>query len=365
MQRRWMERSILLFAIAILAAACGTGKAGQGGHGDRGEIPNPGSVGFTKYDGAPDFIDMLGVQAVVWPTPPSTLFENHDPEVIEVDEGLRMWVTRNDGDAIISLVNPSGDGISWENDSSMNLLPGLLSKWENGRVAEPAVVEMAGTLMMWYRGGDGAGIGLAVSEGGGGWLRVDGNTSLPGVDPVLVPTVSWEDGYVGAPTVIYDTDVPVWGRYRMWYEFGCGSGVAQAYSEDGIYWIKEDGDPETGNLDPALQLGDPGAWDSEFVGDPEVIKETTALGRPLYKMWFTGADETNISIGSAQSYDGRTWEKFDYNPVLDEFTLLFSFGVFIKEMEPAVLGEDNYYRMWFAQFQGLPTGQGIALATQP
>jgi len=360
-----MERCILLFAASILAAACGTGKAGQGGHGDRGAIPDPGSVRFAKYDGMPDVTDMLGVQAVVWPSPPRTQFENHDPEVIEVAEGLRMWVTRNEGQAIISLVNPSGDGIEWETDSSMNLLPSLLWQWEDGLVAEPAVLEVAGRLMMWYRGGDGAGIGLAVSEGGGGWRRVDGNPSMPGVDPVLVPSVSWEAGYVGAPTVLYDEDVPVWGRFRMWYEFGCGAGVAQAYSEDGIYWVKEDGDPETGNLDPALQRGDIGAWDSVFLGDPEVIKETTALGRTLYKMWFTGADEANISIGVAHSYDGWTWEKFDYNPILDEFTLLFSLGVFIKEMEPAVLGANNYYRMWYAQYQGLPPGQGIALATQP
>ena len=65
MLRRWTERGILFLSLALLAAACGTGQAGQGGHGDRGAIPDPGSLRFIKYDALPDVSNLLGKQAVI------------------------------------------------------------------------------------------------------------------------------------------------------------------------------------------------------------------------------------------------------------------------------------------------------------
>jgi predicted GH43/DUF377 family glycosyl hydrolase len=74
---------------------------------------------------------------------------------------------------------------------------------------------------------DGGVIGVAISTDGLSWNR----------QSILFPTLPWESGSVGSPSVIYDG-----GMFKMIYQNGIGTGFGMATSPDGINFIKQ-GDP--------------------------------------------------------------------------------------------------------------------------
>lgn len=99
------------------------------------------------------------------------------------------------------------------------------------------------------------------------------------------------------------------------------------------------------NINPILNLGTSGAWDSAGVSNPSVIFKNNE-----YKMWFTGFDGKNMRIGYATSPDGINWVKSQNNPILD----LGQYGSWdsIHVANPTVLFDGIIYKMWFTGFDG-------------
>ncbi len=136
------------------------------------------------------------------------------------------------------LVGRSTDAFTWEllNGGLPVLEAGL--DWEDGFVGAPSVLATEGGFTMWYTGGIGDGIGAAVSENGLDWVKV-------GDEPVLIGDQYWEGGHVGAPCVVFHNHL-----FRMYYSGGrtdvtpfaqfAGYLIGYADSEDGVNWIKRD-----------------------------------------------------------------------------------------------------------------------------
>jgi len=102
----------------------------------------------------------------------------------------------------------SPDGMTWE--MLNNGLPVLTAsaEWEQGFVGAPSVIHRDGEFVMYFAGGRGRGIGIAKSPDGLAWTKEAGN-------PVIVPDQSWEGGVVSAPSVL-----PVDGVLHLWYSGG-------------------------------------------------------------------------------------------------------------------------------------------------
>jgi predicted GH43/DUF377 family glycosyl hydrolase len=90
---------------------------------------------------------------------------------------------------------------------------------------------------------------------------------------------------------------------------------------------------------PVLQNGGSGDWDENIIKWPAIIKDGN-----LYKMWYTGYNNTGSRIGYATSLDGVTWTKDDSNPVLDHG----SPGEWDEWIaSPTVIKDGATFKMWY------------------
>ena len=177
---------------------------------------------------------------------------------------------------------------------------------------------------------------------------------------VLVPgkAGAFDSRTVSAPDVHHDGDT-----YRMWYVGsdrptaygGEYAAIGMAVSEDGLSWRRENGGK------PVLEPGADGAFDEAQLLGPCVLYEDG-----LWRMWYGGLmtpgtmpfpeewigqtqdnRDPRIRIGLASSEDGIHWTRLnDGKPVVD----IGPPGApdDIMAMHPAVIKEDNGYRMWYA-----------------
>ena len=98
---------------------------------------------------------------------------------------------------------------------------------------------------------------------------------------------------------------------------------------------------------PVLRPG-PEAWDSWRIASPTVLHDGTE-----YKMWYDGTASSPecYSIGLATSSDGKTWDKYDGNPVLglgnpgewDDYMVVGHPIVIFDGMFP----DSCRYKMWY------------------
>jgi predicted GH43/DUF377 family glycosyl hydrolase len=143
---------------------------------------------------------------------------------------------------------------------------------------------------------------LALSLDGSHWFYYSKN-------PVISPSPDdFASLYINYPFVMKDA-----GGYKMYYTGGTGGWqdrIGLATSSNGFQWQKYNGNP-------ILPLGPPGAWDSYYVGMPDVI-----LVGQTYYMWYHGkSPDLTGSIGLATSTDGLVWTKHPANPVLGKGAL--------------------------------------------
>ena len=137
------------------------------------------------------------------------------------------------------LAGKSSDAHVWEplNNGLPVLSAGL--DWEDGYVGAPSVLASVGGFTMWYAGGIGDGVGAATCDQNGiDWVKVQR-------EPVMIGDQSWEDGHVGAPCVVFHNHL-----YRMYYSGGscdqtafcqfAGYLIGYADSPDGVNWTKRD-----------------------------------------------------------------------------------------------------------------------------
>lgn len=138
--------------------------------------------------------------------------------------------------------------------------------------------------------------------------------------------------------------------YKIWYSgLSMDDGrwrIHYATSSDGFSWQK---------YGVVLEPGVNGAWDSESVAFPFVVKNETGQ----YLMWYGGKmGGSNYDIGFATSKDGITWNRSPGNPVLKRA----DFGADYV-LDPSVLYDSAQHKfdMWFNA--RLPTGSKVYHAT--
>lgn len=168
--------------------------------------------------------------------------------------------------------------------------PGSIDEVKTG----PRVVLKEGptTYRMWYEAVPGANravVGYATSSDGFTWAKQGA---------VLYPSASWEggpNGEVSPNTVLLEG-----GVYKMWYHSydGANRRIGYATSPDGLTWTK--------NANPVLNLGPAGAWDSNQIAGPMVVRVGNVL-----RMYYGGqrAGDQGWSMGYATSTDGVTWTR--------------------------------------------------------
>ncbi len=233
----------------------------------------------------------------------------------------------------------SSDGVTWTMDPNNPVLtPGAEGEWDEGGIADNAVIYDDGEFYMWYAGwieNWAAKVGYATSSDGSAWTKHPGNPLFEQGGPG-----SFDESGVFPNSVIFDGET-----YRMWYtgvdlpDFFFTVGYAT--SADGISWTKHSG--------PVLETGS--GWDSWDVSYPSVVFDGS-----IYHMWYSAAGIVGnlalpTGIGYATSADGIEWAKYPDNPV-------FAFDEDHQPQWGFVVFDGSAYRMWFDDwvFEGPPTG---------
>jgi predicted GH43/DUF377 family glycosyl hydrolase len=270
--------SVVLITLAVLAAR-DSGAAG---------LPAPETAGgWRKFEGNPVLGGSLG-----------TCF---DVCVLKDGSVFRMWFSWRPKKSI-ALVE-SSDGVHWS--APVVVLGPAPTGWED-EVNRPAVVRRSDGYHLWYTGQVWSGgrhgrscVGYATSRDGRAWTRVS-------AQPVLAPTLAWENEAVMCPSVVWDEPA---GLFRMWYSGGEQwepNAIGLATSPDGKTWARTGSGPVFAG-DPAI------AWEHDRVTGCQVVRQANG-----YVMFYIGfRDIDHAQIGLARSRDGLSgWERLDANPIV-------------------------------------------------
>jgi len=194
-------------------------------------------------------------------------------------------------------------------------------------VLDPCVIKDGSTYKMWYTHVDDSDhwtIYYADSSDGVNWSNQQ---------QVLAPSGTpgaYDEVRVAGPSVINDG-----GTYKMWFGARDANAVwtiGYATSADGKNWTK---------VGKVLDVGAPGAWDSQMVREPWVIKDGST-----YKMWYSGTAAWPVfKIGYATSSDGTTWTKHASNPI---FTGTPGGWDAFQVYAPCVVLYGSTYHMYFS-----------------
>ena len=158
------------------------------------------------------------------------------------------------------------------------------------------------------------------------WNKYEGN-------PVLEPgsARAWDSHGAGLISVIFDE-----GIYKGWYvgydEFENGL-IGFASSPDGITWTKDE-------EYPIFPTGEEGSWDEAGIDFVDILRVDG-----IYKMWYIAEGNEHYRIGYASSEDGRNWEKYAGNPILN----LGPNGTWDDSelLHPSVVYDGESYHMWY------------------
>ena len=196
-----------------------------------------------------------------------------------------------DGQTWRTALAASGDGISWEKRGTV-LEPDPQS-WEGSYIAaNGSVLRDGGRFWYWYVAGpkELPRIGLARSGDARTWRKEPNPVLNPG------PYMSWDERGVADPYVVRVG--PWFYLYYLGQDRARRQRLGVARSVDGIHWEKL-------RTNPMLELGGPGEFDENGLGEPAVW---SANG--FYWMLYTGRDLVeNRRMGMARSTDGVRWQK--------------------------------------------------------
>jgi hypothetical protein len=162
-------------------------------------------------------------------------------------------------------------------------------------------------------------IGVAVSQDGAHWSRVEGPNPY---GSILEPSAgTFDSQFVGWPCVVEDFESAAAeergrGEYRMYYHtFDSRSNkycVALAVARDGLMNWKKQGVVWSGG-----GAGGGATWDAMGATRRHVLKLSKSRGGG-YKMWYEAISAGGVpSIGLASSPDGVSWSRCGDKPVLE------------------------------------------------
>ncbi|MBI2688097.1 MAG: hypothetical protein HYX27_17455 [Acidobacteria bacterium] len=239
------------------------------------------------------------------------------PEYVNLYSG---W----DGKVWRTGIATSPDGRAWRKKGLL-MQPGPAA-WEGAYIAANGVFRHEGdTFSYWYQAGDPPQIGLARAADLGRWEK------LP--HPVLKagPRGSWDERGVADPFVLN-----AGGNLYMYYlgqDRARRQRLGVAVSKDGVEWTKS-------LANPILELGAPGAFDENGLGEPAVW--------PHFGKWwmlYTGRDKKEWRrMGLAVSPDGVKWARVGETALMNTGEGWNSRVVCDPEVE---LREDGTVRVWF------------------
>ncbi len=217
----------------------------------------------------------------------------------------------------------SPDGLRWSKQG--RVLSPDPAGWEGDYIAaNGSVLDAGGELLYWYQGGRTPSIGLARSPDGRSWTKRPAPVLTPG------PRGSWDERGVADPYVIR-----VGAFYYMYYlgqDRARRQRLGVARSAGGAVWEKL-------RSNPLLELGQPGSFDENGLGEPAVWASHGA-----YWMLYTGRDRNEIRrLGLARSADGVRWRRLDASTVISGTAPWNSRVV----CDPSVMVEEGRIRVWF------------------
>lgn len=236
-----------------------------------------------------------------------------EPSALRLADGrIALYVTReHDGLRTIARLVMRAPG--QQQSDPVDVLTATLP-WQGGGVSSPDVAARAdGSLVMAYATASGA-IALASSADGASW------TARP-VAALEASDASGETTALRAPSVVAQGDTLV-----LAYVSGGAIWLARAPRVDAPF-ERVDADPRTPRRDPVLGAtgvtsgpdgGAPG-FESGSLDDPDLTLEAGALGRSLWRLFYTarstpvamdGGVAPTLAISMAASFDGLTFTRF-------------------------------------------------------
>ncbi|MCB9729345.1 MAG: hypothetical protein H6744_15820 [Deltaproteobacteria bacterium] len=334
-----ITRLIALWATAALCGGC----AALGGGGGGGEnLPNRGIAPYVRVGGDDE------------ETPLPYALEAEEPEAVElrepsavvVDAQVLLYVElreRVGGAASIARASSDASGTSF-GPSEPVLDPAEAPEWADGRVGAPSVLRTDGGWLLAFAYGDGAGIGLARSQDG---LHFD-------VDPQ--PALARDpatEASVDAPSLVRFGDQLVLLYEVLGVEEGATRRIDRALADgDGVSFARAGTALEAGTGCFGADGAEDPCWDRAGVGSPELRVSRTATGRELLRLFYTGYSGKRGDLGFAASFDGVTWSRFAFNPVVAEK---------LDERGPTNVRFGDIYLLYYVE-TGSGTAHGIAAA---
>ncbi len=211
------------------------------------------------------------------------------------DGGIRLWFGYEDADFLGQVST-----IAYSELTDITELPDFEpievlvadQSWEQDWIGAPSVIQLsADELVMFYQGGlDSPAIGRADSSDGG----------MSWVKYENNPIIS--DGYNPSAVRLSDRG------WSLFFHRAAGQGIYAATSADGTNWSVES--------EPVLapRHADAGAYDRDALSSPHVTARRDAGGTLHYGLFFNGIVEPGenevISVGWAGSFDGSEWRRF-------------------------------------------------------
>lgn len=201
-------------------------------------------------------------------------------------------------------------------------------------------------------------IGVAVSQNGINWSKVEGPAAYCSIVEVGKEATDFDAMFVGWPSVL-----EVGKDYRMYYntfnpmtkKFTIGLAIAS----DGLMkWIKRG---------PVFDGGQAGDFDAKGASRRHILQ----LADKTFKMYYEGVSDDNIhSIGVATSTDGIRWSKVQNAPIFEKSSELGAWdsgGVSSPHL--VWLPEKKKWRMYYVGYPpkdnsgdtgNVPNGIGVA-----
>ena len=318
-----MRRLVMGSALGVVAFSAGCAALG-GDDGGSANLPDRGIGGWVRV------VDPESPWVIGDLTAPRMA----GPSALVVDARVVMILQRETGETA-TLVRVEGglDGTSFGAPEA--LVPPI-----SGR--EPSLGQASdGTFWLAYEGDD----GLAFARSND--ARTFSDVASSGVDALAE-----------APSMVIEgTEVHLWS------------------ARDGRLFHQRATLGETLAFDAAVEVFAPGedcvdrngeaapCWDAGGIVDAEVRLATSPTGRKVYRMFYTGSGGRVARLGFAASFDGVTWSRYAFNPVVSpDFEASSATAIFVDPA--AAAGSDSVYQIFWAEAR-TPSIGGIAHATSP
>jgi hypothetical protein len=140
------------------------------------------------------------------------------------------------------------------------------------------------------------------------WVEGDGTVSVGRMDAAGAVALHLSTDLVATSPMPVVTPE---GALRL-YAIQDGAVSLADLGDEGITGTREVFTPGTGCVDD--DGADEACWDGDAIVDLDVRLATTATGRRVWRMTYTGQRGSTHGFGFAASFDGVAWERYAFNP---------------------------------------------------